>query len=77
MEIQPLLPLGYERHFHDAASFLSLLVALAVPLVGFRLLMMALRALLKPATSAHSHQIQPPHNLLILFKQGFSLQRLR
>ena len=77
MEIQPLLSLWYERDVHDAASFLSLLVALAVPLVGFRLLMMALRALLKPATSAHSHQIQPPHNLLILFKQGFSLQRLR
>ena len=72
-----LLP-WYERGFHDAAaSFLPLLVALAVPLISFRLLIVALSALFNPATSAHSPQIQPPHSLLTLFKHGFSLQRLR
>ena len=77
MDVQALLLPWYERDFHDAASFLPLLVALAVPLVSFRLLIVALSALLKPATSAHSHQIQSPHGLLTLFKHGLSLQRLR
>ena len=67
----------YERGIHDAASFLRLLVALVLPLVGFRLLIVALRALLKSAISPHSTRVQPAHSFLTLVKHGFSLQRLR
>ena len=77
MEFQVWLIHVYERGIHNAASFLRLLVALVLPLVGFRLLIVALRPLLKPATSPHFKRVQPAHSFVALVKHGLSLQRLR
>lgn len=77
MNLQDLLLTSYERGIDDAASFLRLSITLVLPFAGFPLLLVALRALFKPPTSAHSTQVQPPHSLQTFFKRGFSLQRLR
>lgn len=51
----PLIP-SYKSFIDDAPSFLRLLITPVLPLAGFGLLIVALSAIFKPLTSAHSTQ---------------------